>query len=59
MKLQEAIKIKQKCDPTDCDCDTCPIGKQVEADIADPGVYIRSTICGLLLWIEDFGEIKE
>lgn len=53
MTIQEALEIKEECDPEDCNCDNCPIGKLLEYDIADPGVRIKSTICGLLLWVED------
>jgi len=59
VSLEEAIRIKEKCDPTDCDCDTCPIGKQIEYDIADPGVWLKSTVCGMLLLVEDFIEVME
>ena len=57
MDINRAVKIKKACDPRDCDCDNCPIGKPVEFDVADSGVWIRSTICGLLLWIEDFKDL--
>jgi len=59
MTIQEALEIKEKCDPADCDCDNCPIGKTVEYFIADPGVSIKSTVCGFLLWLEDIIEESE
>jgi len=60
MTIQEALEIKEKCDPVDCDCANCPIGKLLEYEIADPGVWIKSTVCGLLLWLEDIiGEQKQ
>ena len=56
MNLVEAVKVKEECDPLNCDCDSCPIGKTVEYDIADSGVWLKSTICGMLLFVEDFIE---
>lgn len=52
-KLREALEIHEKCDPTDCDCDTCPIGKDMELVAHDSGVKIVATVCSMLLALRE------
>lgn len=52
-KLKEAIDILENCDPADCDCDNCPIGKKVALDAHDASIHIVSTVCGLLQAVHD------
>lgn len=52
-KLREAIEIESKCDPTDCDCDTCPIGKPMELVAHDSGVKIVASVCSMISTLKD------
>jgi len=52
-KLREALEISEKCDPTDCDCETCPIGKDMELVAHDSGVKIVATVCSMIQALED------
>ena len=47
-KLREALSIRDKCDPANCDCDKCPIGKPMELVAHDSGVKIVSSVCSML-----------
>lgn len=53
MTLEDAVRTKRACDPLDCDCDTCPIGKKMAFDAHDAGVDIVFTVCGVLAGIDD------
>lgn len=53
MTIDEALKIKGDCDPTDCDCDTCPIGKKMGLEAHGAGVDVVFTVCGMLSAIQD------
>lgn len=52
-KLMEALQLKEKCDPADCECETCPIGKKMALTGHDAGVDIVFTVCGMLGALED------
>ena len=52
-KLQEAIKINDECDPEDCDCDECPIGKPMELIAHDSGVKIVASVCSMISALKD------
>lgn len=56
MTLKEAFDIHEKCDPDDCDCETCPIGKGTEWEVSDGGVVLKGTICSMLLLTKDMLE---
>lgn len=53
MTLEEAITIHGKCDATECDCEECPIGKEVSWDVTDGGVFIKASICSMILFLSD------
>jgi hypothetical protein len=59
MTLKEAIDIHEKCDPDDCDCETCPIGKDIEWEVSDGGVVLKGSICSMLLLTKDMLEEAE
>jgi len=59
MTFEEALKIHQECDPDDCDCDTCPIGKDIEWEVSDGGVHLKAAICSMLLLTKDMLEQAE
>ena len=52
-KLKEAIEVSEKCDPTECDCDDCPIGKPMELVAHDSGVKIVASVCSMLLVLKE------
>ena len=52
-KLKEAIKISDECDPEDCDCDECPIGKPMELIAHDSGVKIVASVCSMISALKD------
>lgn len=52
-KLKEAIKISEECDPTDCDCEKCPIGKPMELLAHDSGVKVVSSVCSMISCLKD------
>lgn len=52
-KLQEALKISDECDPADCDCDECPIGKPMEMVAHDAGVKVVASVCGMISALKD------
>lgn len=52
-KLDEAIKIAKECDPTDCDCDECPIGKPMELLAHDAGVKVVANVCAMISCLRD------
>lgn len=52
-KLHEALKISDECDPADCDCDTCPIGKPMELVAHDAGVKVVASVCSIIIALKD------
>lgn len=52
-KLDEAIKVSKECDPNDCDCDKCPIGKPMELIAHDSGVKVVASVCSMLSALKD------
>ena len=52
-KLTEAIELRLKCDPTDCDCDTCPISNPMELVAHDSGVNIVASVCSMISALGD------
>ena len=59
MKIEEAIKIHSKCDAEECDCEKCPIGKEISWDVTDGGVSIKASVCSMILFLGDMLEQKE
>ena len=51
-KLKEAIKINEECDPDDCDCDECPIGKPMELVAHDSGVKVVASVCSMIITLK-------
>lgn len=45
--LKEAVEKLEECDPTDCDCSSCPIG-DLKMQIFDAGVDLNFSACSLL-----------
>jgi len=52
-KLKEAIEIAEKCDPDDCECEKCPIGKPMELMAHDAGVKVVASVCSMLSCLQD------
>lgn len=52
-KLDEAIKVSKGCDPADCDCEECPIGKPMELIAHDSGVKVVASVCSMLSALKD------
>jgi len=52
-KLREAIKINEECDPADCDCEKCPIGKPMELIAHDSGVKVVASVCSMITALKD------
>ncbi len=52
-KLKEAIEISEECDPADCDCDECPIGKPMQLIATDSGVKIVASVCSMISALKD------
>lgn len=59
MTPEEAMAIHRNCDADDCDCEKCPIGKEVLWDVTEGGVYIQATICSMILFLGDILEQAE
>ena len=64
MILKEAVKIHEKCnvdecDPDEVDCEKCLIGKEVLWCVTDGGVFIKATICSMILLLKDMLEQGE
>lgn len=59
MTLKEAFDIHEKCDPDDCDCEKCPIGKEISWEVTDGGVSIKASICSMILFLGDMLEEAE
>lgn len=47
-ELQKAISVAQRCDPEDCDCEKCFIGKPMELVAHDAGVKVVASVCSML-----------
>lgn len=58
-KLKEAMQLQFDCDPADCDCDACPVGKPMELVSGDSGVAVVATICGVISALKDIVEEPE
>ena len=52
-KLKEAMATAEKCDPTDCDCAKCPIGKPMELLAHDAGVKVVASFCSMISCLKD------
>lgn len=52
-KLKEAMKIAEECDPADCDCEKCPIGKPMELMAHDAGVKVVANVCAMISCLKD------
>lgn len=52
-KLREAIKISEECDPVDCDCDKCLIGKPMELIAHDSGMKVVASVCSVISALKD------
>ncbi len=52
-KLKEAIKVSETCDPADCDCNECPIGKPMELIAHDSGVKLVASVCSMISALKD------
>jgi len=52
-RLREAMKVAEDCDPTDCDCDMCPIGKPMELVVHDAGVKIVAPVCSMISMLRE------
>jgi len=51
--LKEAMKTLEECDPGDCDCDECPIGKPMELLAHDSGVKVVASVCSMITALKD------
>lgn len=56
LTIQEAVTMQDVCNPDDCDCETCPIGKNVKWEITDGGVDLVASICSMILFLKDMLE---
>jgi hypothetical protein len=52
-KLKEAMKVAEKCDATDCDCDKCLIGKPMQLFAHDAGVKVVASVCSMISCLRD------
>jgi len=52
-KFYEAVKIAEECDPTDCDCEKCPIGKPMELVSHQAGVKVVASVCAMISCLRD------
>lgn len=55
-RLREAIDVMEKCDPAECDCEECPIGKPMELLAHDAGVKLVASTCSFISMLKDICE---
>jgi len=51
--LKEAMKVQEECDPAECDCEECPIGKPMELTAHDAGMEVVASVCSMILALLD------
>ena len=52
-KLKKAVEVWEDCDPADCDCEECPIGKPMEMTAHDAGVKVVASVCSMISALQD------
>ncbi|GAH04213.1 unnamed protein product, partial [marine sediment metagenome] len=53
VELRKAIKISEDCDPADCDCEECPIGKPMQLIAHGSGMKVVASVCSMISALKD------